>query len=655
MKRIYIFFFVLFALLLLAACNIVDEHVHTEVVDAGIPATCTQSGVSDGKHCTACGEITVAQVTLPALGHTEVIDAAVDATCTQSGLTEGKHCSACGEVLLSQESIPVLAHTVVMDPAVYATCTTPGLTAGTHCSACGEILIVPEQTPIVECRYDWRTDKAPTPTEEGLQSYACVMCGTVQKNQSIPYGTQNLKYGQYEDGTYYVKEVGYNISDREIVIPKTYNGQLVTGIGSKVMQSDASSIVIHQYITHIAEDAFISEPFTYKLSNITVDPNNPVYASIDGNLYTKDGKTLLRYAPAKKEDTFTLPDGVSAIGINAFAGATALVHVTLPAGVESIGEDAFDDCRSLAQIELPGSLTEIGQGAFSNCYALKTVELPDGVTKIAPYAFQYCTALTEISLSKCITEVPNGLFFGCENLTSVVLPEGITSIGDSAFLSCYSLKNIELPASLISIGECAFWKCSSISSVTFHANVTQLGDYAFAQCHALKSFEVDAENLVFSSMEGDLYDKEGKTLICYAIGKKKTSFTVPEGVETIAPYAFAYCDKLKRVVISDSVTSIGKNAFERCDSLESVKVGNGVTQIPDKAFNFCDVLAQVTLPAGLTSIGEYAFNWCDLTKIQFGGTVAQWEAVEKKPHYDDMSKTYVIHCTDGSVTRDPGI
>ncbi|MBR4308664.1 MAG: hypothetical protein IKT58_03615, partial [Oscillospiraceae bacterium] len=92
------------------AQQIVPAKGQNEVMDKAVDATCTETGLTEGKHCSVCNAVLTAQQTVPAKGHTEVIDKAVDATCTTSGLTEGKHCSVCNTVLIAQEVVPANGH-----------------------------------------------------------------------------------------------------------------------------------------------------------------------------------------------------------------------------------------------------------------------------------------------------------------------------------------------------------------------------------------------------------------------------------------------------------------------------------------------------------------------------------------------------------------
>ena len=114
--------------------TIVDDEI--EILPAKA-ATCTESGLTEGKRNTVTGEIIVAQQVIPALGHQTVIDPAVPATCMVDGKTQGSHCSRCGEVLVAQEVIKAKGHQNVSVGRVEPTCTEPGHTAGLKCSVCG--------------------------------------------------------------------------------------------------------------------------------------------------------------------------------------------------------------------------------------------------------------------------------------------------------------------------------------------------------------------------------------------------------------------------------------------------------------------------------------------------------------------------------------
>ena len=110
-------------------CTVCGKELAAQLAHTpGADATCTSA-----QTCTVCGTVIVA-----ALGHTEVIDAAVAATCTQTGLTEGKHCSVCGEVLVAQQEVAALGHSYgEWTLAQAATKDADGYFEKT-CSACGD-------------------------------------------------------------------------------------------------------------------------------------------------------------------------------------------------------------------------------------------------------------------------------------------------------------------------------------------------------------------------------------------------------------------------------------------------------------------------------------------------------------------------------------
>ncbi len=160
----------------------------------------------------------------------------------------------------------------------------------------------------------------------------------------------------------------------------------------------------------------------------------------------------------------------------------------------------------------------------------------------------------------------------------------VTSIGEGAFADCDSLRNVTIPESVKNIGENAFNSCDGLTSLTIPNSVTSIGEGAFYKCENLSSINVDANNKIYSSVNGVLYNKGRTELIVYPAGKMDASFTIPNSVTGIAAGAFAGCKYLTSILIPNSVKSIGEMAFSICSGLISVTIPSSVTSIGDRAF-----------------------------------------------------------------------
>ena len=164
----------------------------------------------------------------------------------------------------------------------------------------------------------------------------------------------------------------------------------------------------------------------------------------------------------KGGESFTIPDGVTSIGDQAFHYCESLESIIIPDSVTSIGDEAFECCMSLKSITIPDSITSIGDVAFGRCKSLESINIPDGVTSIGEWAFAYCESLESISISDSVTSIGEKAFWGCKSLESITIPDSVMSIGEEAFWGCKSLESITIPDSVMSIGNGAFWDCKTI-------------------------------------------------------------------------------------------------------------------------------------------------------------------------------------------------
>ena len=198
----------------------------------------------------------------------------------------------------------------------------------------------------------------------------------------------------------------------------------------------------------------------------------------------------------------------------------------------------------------------------------------------------------------------------------------VTGIGDSAFSWCSSLTGVTIPDSVTSIGDYAFSGCSSLTGVTIPDSVTSIGANPFLYCSKLSSVRLSAQHPTLAVIDGVLFQKSNKALICYPCGKDGNEYAIPQGIAEIGSYAFYDCENLTGVTIPDSVTSIGERAFYGFKSLISVTIPDSVTSIGEGAFYGCESLTGVTIPDSVTSIGNSAFSECSsLTDVTIPDSV----------------------------------
>ncbi len=130
---------------------------------------------------------------------------------------------------------------------------------------------------------------------------------------------------------------------------------------------------------------------------------------------------------------------------------------------------------------------------------------------------------------------------------------------------------------------------------------------AFTGFTGLVNFDVDFNNANFKSVDGVLFDKDMKILISYPDNKADEEYTVPEGVEAIADFAFDNCLNLKKINLPESLRKIGRSAFKNI-SITGIEIPDNVKKIEKGAFEGAEKLEKVKLPGELKVIEEDAFK-----------------------------------------------
>lgn len=211
--------------------------------------------------------------------------------------------------------------------------------------------------------------------------------------------------------------IGASVGTKILDLPESYSGEnyVINDFAFYYLEK-ITAVSIPERVSGIGKQVFLG---CTGLKSITVDEENPLFKSIDGSLYSKDGTILIQYATGRTDTEFTLPESVKTIGEYAFCTNTSLHKVTLTEGVKTIGANSFRACAALETVILPDSVSEIGSYAFARCKNLREITIPSGVKTIGNAVFQNCESLKSIVIGRGVKSIGYLFLDGCTSLASV--------------------------------------------------------------------------------------------------------------------------------------------------------------------------------------------------------------------------------------------
>lgn len=266
-----------------------------------------------------------------------------------------------------------------------------------------------------------------------------------------------------------------------------------------------------------------------------------------------------------------IPEGIEAIGYNAFYQRYSLKKVTLPKSLKWIGDSAFSECKYLKEVVMQEGLEEIGSNCFDQCYDLQSIDIPATVSRIEEYAFSDCRSMKSYNVAKGNKDYisKQGMLCKVRNETEYDPDTDTTQEYTVTYVLYYP---------------------SGKSGTLYLDKDMEIDDLAVMNALELKEITVNSDNPWYSSDDGILYSKDMTQL--YACPCKKTGrYVIPDTVTSIFYSAFSN-SSLSKIVIPDSVKYIDRYVFYQCGSLETILVGKNANRLD---FTSCPKLSTIQI------------------------------------------------------------
>ena len=244
-----------------------------------------------------------------------------------------------------------------------------------------------------------------------------------------------------------------------------------------------------------------------------------------------------------------------------------------------------------------------------------------GATKASPFFYAKTMKLngepvTDLIFPEGISTIGAYAFAEYKGLKSVMISNDVTSIAEGAFQGCTGLKDVTIGSSITSVGQYAFRNCTGMQNLTIGNSVNSIGSEAFYNCGDLRSIVVVKGNSKYDSRDNcnALIETVTNKLL---LGCRNT--VIPEGIKTIARYAFWNCNGLDYLNIPSSVTSfsgvqshytsIYPGVFDGSD-LRQVDIHCSIRSSDQNLFNKLNSLETIILGSEVSSLTPGTIDQC---------------------------------------------